>query len=107
MRPIEKSTLKLLEDTFKGENMQAHYKLLGYEIDLYFHDHKLAIEIDEKNHEDRNINRVIERQKGLEKELGCKFIRINPDKENFNIFEAENEIFRQIKESIKKSTKNL
>ena len=61
------------------------------------------MEIDEKDNQDRDISREIERQKALEKELFCKFIRINPDKENFNIFKARNEIYRHIKESNKKS----
>ena len=63
------------------------------------------MEIDKKDHQDRDISREIERQRALEKELGCKFIRINPDKENFNIFKAQNEIFRHIKESNKELTK--
>ena len=29
------------------EDMQTQYKVLGYRIDLYFQDYKLAIEIDE------------------------------------------------------------
>ena len=58
-----------------------------------------------RGHEDRNIDYEIQRQKALAKELGCEFIRINPDKENFNIFKAINEIHRHIKESIKRSTK--
>ena len=74
MKVIEKTALESLRDTFEGENIQTHNKVLGYEIDLCFHDYKLAVEIDEKNHEDRDINREIERQKALEKELGCKFI---------------------------------
>ena len=102
---IEKTTLESLRDTFEGENIQTHYKVLGYEIDLYFHDYKLAVKIDEKDHQDRDISREIERQKALGKELGWKFNRINPDKENFNIFKAQNEIFRHIKESTKELTK--
>ena len=96
-------------NAFEGENIQTHYRVmkLGYEIDIYFHGYKLAVEIDEKDNQDRDIGRETERQKALEKELGCKFIRINPDKENFNIFKAQNEIFRQIKESNKESTKEL
>ena len=66
-------------------------------IDLYFHDYRLAIEVDEKGHKDRNTNDEIHRQKALEKELGCEFIKINPDKENFNISKAKNEIFRHKK----------
>ena len=80
MKIIEKTTLVSLRDAFEGENIQTHYKVLGYGIDLYFHNYKLAVEIDEIDHQDRDISREIERQKALEKELGCKFIRINPDK---------------------------
>ena len=84
--------------------MQTQYSVLGYRIDLYFHDYKLVIEVDEIRHKDRNINHEIKRQKALEKELSCEFIRNNPDEKDFNIFKAKNEIFRHIKESIKKST---
>ena len=107
IKVIEKTTLKSLGDTFEGENIQTHCKVLGYEIGLYFHDYKVAVEIGKKYHRDRNISREIERQKALEKELGCKFSRIKPDKENFNVFKAQNEIFSHIKESNKESTKEV
>ena len=74
---------------------------------MYFHEYKLAVEIDEDNHEDRNIGREIQRQKALEKELNYKFIRINPDKEGFNVFKAINEIFRHINETNRRSTEEL
>ena len=83
--------------------MQTQYSVLGYRIDLYFHKNKLAIEVDELGHADRNLSNEIERQKALEKELDCAFIRINPDGKNFNIFKEINKIHRQIKKSIKKS----
>ena len=86
----EQSVLKSVMDAFKGESMQTQCRVLGYRIDLYFHDYKLAIEVDEKGHKDRNINHEIQRQKALEKELSCEFIRIDPDEENFNIFKAIN-----------------
>ena len=63
----------------------------------------MAIEVDELGYNDRNIDYEIQRQRAIEKELGCVFIRINPDEENFSIFKAVNETHRQIK----KSTKNL
>ena len=91
-------------DAFERENMQTQYSVLGYRIDLYFHDYKLAIEVCEKGHEDRNIDHEIKRQKAIEKELGCEFIRINPDEECFNIAKAINEIRRHIKKSTKKLT---
>ena len=37
----------------------------------------------------------------IEKELNCKFIRINPDEENFSVFKAINEIQRHIQKSFK------
>ena len=83
--------------------MQTQYTVIGYRIDLYFHKHKLAIEVDELGHADRNMNNEIERQKTLEKELNCVFIRINPDEKDFNIFKEINKIHRHIKKSSKKS----
>ena len=50
---VIKKTLESLRDKFEGENIQTHCKVLGYEIDLYFYDSKLAVEIDEKYHQDR------------------------------------------------------
>ena len=66
--------------------MQTQYNVLSYRIDLYFHKHKLAFEVDELGHADRNLRNEIERQKALEKQFDSVFIRINPDEENFNIF---------------------
>ena len=85
------------------EKIRKLISVLGYRIDLYFHKYKLAIEVDELGHADRNLSNEIERQKALEKELDCVFIRINPDEENFNIFKEINKIHRHIKKSTKKS----
>ena len=85
--------------SFKGENMQTECFILSYRIDLYFHDYKFAIEIDENRHRDRNIDHEMKGQKVLEQELGCKLIRIDLDKEDFVIFRAVDEIFRLIKQS--------
>ena len=63
----------------------------------------MAIEVDELGYNDRNIDYEIQRQRAIEKELGCVFIRINPDEKNFNIFRAINKIHRHIKKSTKKS----
>ena len=73
------SVLKSIMEVFKGENMQTQFSVLDYKINLYFYDYKLATEMDEKGHKDRNTNDEIQRQKALEKGFNCKFIRINPD----------------------------
>ena len=99
----KQSVLKSVMDAFDGENMQTQYSVLGYKIDLYFHDYKHAIEVEEKSRKDRSIDHEIKRQKGLEKELNCEFIRINPDEKDFNIFKTLNEIHREIKKFTKES----
>ena len=82
--------------------MQTQYSVLGYRTDLYFHKYRLAIEVDELGHTDRNLSNEIERQKALEEELNCVIIRINPDEIDYNIFREINKIQRHIN----KSTKN-
>ena len=54
--------------------MQTQYKVLSYRIDLYFHDYKLAIEIDENAHSDRNID--YERQKAIEQKHGSNLLEL-------------------------------
>ena len=72
--------------------MQTQYSVLGYRTDLYFHKYRLAIEVDELGHTDRNLSNEIERQKALEEELNCVIIRINPDEIDYNIFREINKI---------------
>ena len=89
-----------IKAAFEGENIQTQYNVLGYRIDLYFHEHRLAIEVEELGHADRNINNETDRQKALEKELNCVFIRINPDEKDLTIFKEINKIHRDIKKSL-------
>ena len=72
--------------SFEGENMQTQYKV--FKFDLYFHDCKLAIEIDENGHSNRTIDYEIKRQKAIEQELSCNIIIIDPDEKDFNIFKV-------------------
>ena len=65
----ESSVLKSIIDTFQGENMEPQYSVLGYRIDLYFHDYKLAIEVDEKGQKDRSEDYETQRQEAIEKEF--------------------------------------
>ena len=98
----EQTLINSIEDTFEGENIQTQYCVLGYRIDLYFHEFKLAIQVDELGYTDRNINNEIERQKALGKEHNYVFIRINPDEKDFNIFKEINKIHRRNKKLFKK-----
>ena len=90
----EQTIINSIKDTFEGENIQTQYSVLSCRIDLYFHEYKLAIEVDKLGHANRNINNEVEREKTLEKELSCAFIRINPEEKDFNIFKEINKIHR-------------
>ena len=63
----EQTVINSIKDAFEGEDMQTQYSVLGYRINLYFHEYKLATEVDEFWHADRNLNNEVERQKALEK----------------------------------------
>ena len=67
--------LTKIESSFEGENIQIKYSVLGYRIDLCFHDNNLATKIDENGQIDRNIDCEIKRQKAIEsiitRELRC------------------------------------
>ena len=78
----DQTVINSIKDAFEGENIQTQYSGLGYRIDLYFHKYKLAIEVDELGHADRNLSNETERQKALEKQFDCVFVRTNPDKKN-------------------------
>ena len=93
----EQTVLESIKGAFEGEDMQTQYTVIGYRIGLYFHEYKLAIEVNECGHNDKNIDYEIQRQRAIEKVLGCMFIRINPDEENLSIFRATNKIHRHIK----------
>ena len=76
--------------------------VLDYQIDLNFLEHKLAIEVDEKGHTDGDEKKENEREEKIKKELGCKFSRINPDAENYDIFVEIGKIQVYIAQSNKK-----
>ena len=97
----EQSVLTKLDTYFKAIDKLFQHSVLGYRIDLYVPKYKLAIEADELEHYTRDIKSEVERQKKIQKELGCKFIRIGPSREHFNFIDK----FCKIKYYIVKSTK--
>ena len=99
----EDSIEEIIKTTSSGENISLQRSVLSYEIDIYLPEHKLAIEIDELGHADRDTNKEIARQTATENNLGCRFIRIKPDKKYFNIFVEISKIFKHIKESVKEN----
>ena len=73
---------------------------------MYFSGHKLVVEIDEKGHTERNQNEENERQIKIKERLNCKFCRINPDVECFDIFLEISKIQNYITQSNEQNLKS-
>lgn len=67
-----------------------------YIIDYWIPKYRLAIEIDEHAHNDRDQCHEKKRQADLQVALKCKFVRCNPDDLDFNIFEFLGHIMKLI-----------
>ena len=61
--------------------------------------------MDELGHCTRDLKAEINRQQKTEKELNCKFIRIDSSRENFNIIDEYSRIRDYMTESTNKATK--
>ena len=103
----EQSVLTGMLKIFAREKILLQYSVLHYRTDLYFPEHKLPIEIDEKGHKDRDKHKDNKRQKAIEKELDFKCIRINPDEKNFYMDIHISKIKSHIVESTKKLIKKI
>ena len=64
----------IIKNLFSEYTILSQYKVKNYFIDWYIPELNLAIELDEKHHKS-NIERDRIRQKNIENELNCKFIR--------------------------------
>ena len=92
-------------NVFAKEDIEGQYYVLSYYIDLYFPKNRLAEEIDEKGHLERNENKEEERENKIKEALKCEFISINPSKEKFNIFVEIGKIYNSV-DDIKEKRRN-
>ena len=76
-------------------------------IDFYFPKYKLAVEIDELCHANRDFVKENKRQTEIAEYLDCKFIKINPDKKDFSTYDDLGEIYRFFDKFKKREIKNL
>ena len=94
--------ISALQVAFKGEIILTQYSIGNKRIDAYFSKYKLGIEIDEYNHESRNLNYEKSRQLMIESH-GITIIRTNPDAADFDMNKLINQIYKHIVKSTKKS----
>lgn len=76
--------IERLEEFLSEYNIKGikQYPTLNYRIDYYIPELKLAIEYDENNHNSYSYEAQEGRQKQIEKELGCKFVRVSDNCSN-------------------------
>ena len=96
----DEQDISTLQTTFEGEIIITQYWIENKRLDAYFSKYKLAIEVDEYNHEDRDSNYEKNRQSMIENH-GITIIRTNPDDEDFNINKLINQMYRHISQSNK------
>ena len=72
----EQSILSKIVTVFAVEEIILQHNVLGYRIDAYFFKYKLAIEVDEQGHNDRDMDYKIERQKAIENEFVVNLLEL-------------------------------
>jgi very-short-patch-repair endonuclease len=80
--------LEAISKSFPDVEKYTQFKVGTYRVDMYMEDYDLVIECDEYNHRDRDPQKEKQREEFIKLELNCEFIRFNPDKKNFSIFEV-------------------
>ena len=63
----EDSVENIIKTVFSKEIISIQHLVLSYEIDIYFPEHRIAVEIDELGHTNRDNNKEITRQKSNRK----------------------------------------
>ena len=86
--------------------MHTQYCIQNKRLDLYFPEHKIAIEIEECGHIDRNFEHEQIRQMMIEGKRGYKLIRINLEAADFNINRVINQVYMHMKQWTIKLTQN-
>ena len=103
----KQSLISKITKLFSNQNILLQHSVLGYRIGLHFPRHKLAIEVDDKGHTDRDKRKENEREGKTKEKFVCKFIRINPDEQDYDEYSKFGETNNHISESNKNLTKKF
>ncbi len=88
----EQKTIGLIARAFRHIPSIHQFRVGIYYLDLYFPDHRIAVECDEDGHRKILLEAEAERQRTIEQALGCTFVRYNPDDNSFHIGDVINHI---------------
>lgn len=82
---IEEETLEPVIKVFSSLRPVKQFSCGPFLIDLYFPNQRIALECDEWGHAHYNADDELERQKFIEGQLNCTFVRYNPNAQNFRV----------------------
>jgi very-short-patch-repair endonuclease len=92
----EQEFIGAIRKAFSHLSMEPQFRIGDYRIDLYLTSLKIAVECDERGHSDRDVSKEVARQAYIENQLGCRFLRFNPDAKDFCIYDTINELMRMV-----------
>jgi very-short-patch-repair endonuclease len=92
----EQEFIGAIRKAFSHLPMEPQFRIGDYRIDLYLTSLKIAVECDERGHSDRDVSKEVARQAYIENQLGCRFLRFNPDAKDFCIYGTINELMRMV-----------
>ena len=91
---LENSTIGFLCNSLKNiTDAYREYKVGLYYVDLFIPKINTVIECDENGHKDRNAIDEHIREDFIKTELGCEFVRFNPNDKSFDLSDIINKIF--------------
>jgi very-short-patch-repair endonuclease len=92
---IESDTIRIIKSAFQHLNPVDQFFVSGYRIDLYFPQHRIAVECDEYHHSYK-AKQDVKRQDIITKTLGCSWVRYAPYKRGFCIGNVINTLIKKI-----------
>lgn len=82
----EAASIGFLIRAFKHLKSSPQHPVLGYRIDLYFPDHRVAIECDEEgSHGPGRVSEDKIRERKIIDHLSCTFVRFRPERPDFDL----------------------
>jgi very-short-patch-repair endonuclease len=88
--------LEAIQKCFPKVEMYKQFRVGKYRVDLYLEEYNLVVECDEYNHRDRDPKEEAVREAFIKSKLDCEFVRFNPDRKGFSVFEVIAEIHQFI-----------
>jgi very-short-patch-repair endonuclease len=97
----EQKTIGQIVRAFAHLRAERQYRAPPYAVDLYFPDHRIAVECDEHGHRSYNQEAETRRQQHLERALACTFVHYDPDAPGFNVGDVINRIMLLVYDPIR------